>query len=70
MTKGYTVNQLMAYEEGAMTPEQERKLFSALIKSGDAWRLQGHYGRTAQAYIESGQIDSKGRIKRKMRDVL
>lgn len=63
------VNDIIRYEEGEMTPEEEKRFFAKLIKSGDAWRLQGFYGRTAQAYIDSGQIDSKGRIKRKMRDV-
>ena len=29
--------------------------YQALIDSGDAWRLEGHVGRTAMGLIESGQ---------------
>ena len=29
--------------------------YQALIDSGDAWRLEGHVGRTAMGLIKSGQ---------------
>ena len=29
--------------------------YQALIDSGDAWRLEGHVGRTAMGFIKSGQ---------------
>jgi len=37
-------------------------LFSKLIKSGRAWTLQGHYGRTAKQIIELNLISKDGKI--------
>jgi hypothetical protein len=33
-----------------------------LIKTKQAWRLQGWYGRSAQAYIEAGYITKEGEV--------
>lgn len=43
-----------AYESGEMTGDEEIAFFQQLIDSGHAWRLQGHYGRTAMHLIECG----------------
>lgn len=56
------VSEIIAYESGELSPEKTLKLFAELIKSGKARSLQGHYGRTAQALIESGYIDRQGKI--------
>ena len=45
-----------------MSPQEELEFFAELIKSGDAWKLQGIYGRTAKAWIDSGYIDNNGHI--------
>lgn len=37
------------------TEEEQVECYQALIDSGDAWKLEGHVGRTAMALIESGQ---------------
>jgi hypothetical protein len=48
------VSQIMDYESGELSDEDTVSLFQRLIDSGMAWRLQGSYGRMAQALIESG----------------
>lgn len=56
------VEKIMAYESGELGDRDTLKLFAELIKSGQAWALQGHYGRTARALIDDNWIDSKGNI--------
>ena len=48
------VDDIMAWEDGSMSQEQEVKFFQGLIDSGQAWQLQGMYGRNAQALIDAG----------------
>jgi len=52
--RGYDVMDLMAFEDGSMDEDDVVVLFQKLIDCGDAWRLQGFYGRTAMALIEAG----------------
>lgn len=42
------------YKEDATTEEQI-ECYQRLINSGDAWKLEGHVGRTAMGLIEAGQ---------------
>lgn len=42
------------YEEDA-TQEEQLECYQRLINSGDAWRLEGHVGRTAMRLLEAGQ---------------
>ena len=37
------------------TQEEEVAAYQNLINSGDAWKLEGHVGRTAMSLIESGE---------------
>ena len=46
------VSLIIAYEGGELSAEDTLRLFAKLIKSGLAWQLQGHYGRTAASLIE------------------
>jgi len=48
------VTKIIAYEQGAMDEAEVIEFFQELIDSGLAWRLQGHYGRTARRLIEAG----------------
>lgn len=51
------VGEIIAYEQGRLDDERTLRLFSRLVASGQAWTLQGHYGRTARDLIESGLIE-------------
>lgn len=48
------IDKIIAYENGELSEEEAIELFQDLIDSGQAWTLQGHYGRTAAALIDAG----------------
>lgn len=56
------VNMIIEFEEGTLDFEDTIKLFSELIRTGQAWQLQGFYGRTARDIIEMGFIDENGKV--------
>ena len=57
------VDDIMSWEDGSMTEADTVKFFQRLIDSGQAWSLQGMYGRQAEALIEAGLChDSKGHM--------
>lgn len=56
------VDKIISYESEELDNEGVLELFSELIKSGQAWSLQSHYGRTAQTLIDKGLIDRQGII--------
>ena len=52
------VDQLIAYEEGQITGDEDVALFEHLVEIGMCWQLQGHYQRVAATLIEAGLIKS------------
>jgi len=54
------MDRIIAYEEGNIDEVGILLLFAELIKSGMAWSLQGHYGRTAKALIDAEYISEDG----------
>ena len=54
--------QIIAYESGELNDGESLQLFSELIMNGQAWTLNGHYGRTALALIQQGLLDAEGTI--------
>jgi len=48
------VSDIIAWENGDMTEDQEIVFFQKLIDSGQAWTLQGFYGRHAMYLINAG----------------
>jgi hypothetical protein len=56
------IDDIIKYEEGDMTEIEMIHLFSGLIKSKQAWSLQGHYGRTATSLIQNNILDMDGNI--------
>jgi hypothetical protein len=50
------VDQLIAYEEGQITEDQEVAFFEHLVETGTCWQLPGHYQRVGATLIEAGLI--------------
>jgi hypothetical protein len=56
------LDSIIAHESGESDESDDVELFAQLIRTGHAWSLQGHYGRTARAYIDGGVISETGEI--------
>lgn len=48
---------IIRYEDGRLDLDDEILLFQELVNSGQAWTLQGSYGRRAAELIEAGLVD-------------
>lgn len=53
---------IIAYEQGELSDKGILELFSRLVKTGQAWSLQGCYGRMAHNLIEQGYLSKQGEI--------
>ncbi len=56
------VGKIIAYEDGDLTDREVLELFSELVKTRQAYSLQGHYGRLALALIDGGYLETDGTI--------
>jgi hypothetical protein len=56
------IDLIIAYESGDLSDYQTVNLFADLVRTGLAFQLQGHYGRTAAALIKAGYIDREGNL--------
>jgi hypothetical protein len=54
------IDKIIAYESDELSDKETIELFQDLVDSGLAWKLQGHYGRTAKAYIDAGFVHVGG----------
>ena len=64
------VDLIMDYEAGRLDAHDTLALFASLIETGQAWRLQGTYGRTAMALVQAGLINRAGQITAAGMDVI
>lgn len=48
------LERMVEWEEGRLGQDETVELFQGLIDQGLCWRLQGCYGRMAQALIDQG----------------
>ena len=62
------VGSIIEFENGELDDVGTISLFAALIKSGQAWSLQGSYGRTAKSLIDAGIITNEGEINQEKLD--
>ena len=51
------IKDVIAWENGTMTPDRERKFFQKMVNEGTVWSLQGMYGRRAHDLLNAGEID-------------
>jgi hypothetical protein len=58
LSKGGTelVDRIIRYEDGQMEWSEVVEFFQELISSGFILNLQGHYHRTAQMLLDTGEI--------------
>jgi hypothetical protein len=56
ITTDTAIDWIIDYESGEMNPEDTLILFQHLVDTGQAWTLQGNYGRSAAAFINHGYI--------------
>lgn len=52
------VGAIIDYESGDQSAEETLQLFQYLVDTDLAWKLQGHYGRTASALVAKGLVSN------------
>jgi hypothetical protein len=57
------VNQIMDYESGSMSDDEQIEFFQQLVNTGMINGLQGHYQRVARDMFEMGLISDNNKRK-------
>ncbi len=56
INRGNSLDYIIAYEDGGLHPDRVIELFQHLVDTGEAWILQGRYGREAKRLIDAGLV--------------
>jgi len=48
---------MMGWESGDLDEDEEISLFQELVSNGQAWTLQGMYGRRATELVLAGKVN-------------
>jgi len=56
MKRAIDINELIDWEAGQLNADHEARMFQYLVDTGLVWRLQGAYGRRAEALLAEGTI--------------
>lgn len=59
MSQAQIIDKIIRYETDGLSDDDTIALFQELVDSGMVWKLQGHYGRVAEALIEQGLVTRK-----------
>lgn len=54
------MDKIIDYEMGMLNEAETLELFSMLLRTGQVWQLQEHYGRTAHELIHKGVLTIDG----------
>lgn len=65
-----TLDLILQHEDGTLGVADTVHLFAELIRTGQAWSLQGSYGRAAKGFIERGVITPEGAITARASELL
>jgi len=57
-----TIDMIIRYENGTLDEMTTLELFAVLVRTGQAWTLQGHYGRMATFLLDHGLISAQGEV--------
>lgn len=62
MTQEQLISDIVDFEMGSLGDRDSLILFAHLVKSGQAWVMQGYYGRMASSLIKVGLITPQGEV--------
>ena len=56
------VDKIMRHETGQMSQRETLEFFGELVSTGQAWQLQGAYGRAASTLVDEGYLTAEGEV--------
>jgi hypothetical protein len=53
------IDAIIEFENGSLSRIKTIELFQIMVNTGQVWKLQGAYGKQAQAFIDQGLVTAK-----------